>query len=62
MAIVRSGTIMTQNKNGNRIVILAGTATSNNQGGDREASIQRASSGRIVVIKNGEMVKSEPRR
>jgi hypothetical protein len=53
---------MNQTNIGNRIVVIAGTAPAIEKNGYREPVRKRATSRRLVVIKNGELVRSGPRR
>jgi hypothetical protein len=53
---------MSQSKNGNRVVVIAGTAPANESAGHREPAAQRPTARRIVVIRNGELVGGRPGR
>ncbi len=53
---------MNQIKMGNRVVIIAGTASTNEKTRYREANQERPTPRRIVVIRNGELVGSSSGR
>jgi hypothetical protein len=63
LAINRIGGIdMTQGKFGNRVVVIAGTATTSGNTDQGKTTEQRPNARRIVVIRNGELVGSRPGR
>jgi hypothetical protein len=53
---------MNQTKIGDRFVLIAGTAPASEKAAYRRPTTQRATSQRIVVIRNGELVNSRPGR
>jgi hypothetical protein len=53
---------MNPTKIDNRFVLIAGTAPASEKTAYRQPPTQRATSQRIVVIKNGELVGSRPGR
>jgi len=53
---------MNQTKIGNRLVLIAGTAPASEKAAYREPTTRRATSRRIVVIRNGEWVNNRPGR
>jgi hypothetical protein len=60
MALPRTGIVMNQNKIGNRIVVIAGST--NEKPGYWEPAKQRPKARRIVVIRNGKLVRSRRSR
>jgi len=62
LAIARTGTAMKQTKIGNRFIVIGRTAPATEKIAYREPTNQRATSQRIVVIRNGERVGSRPGR
>jgi len=61
-SITRRGIVMNQIKIGNRVVVIAGTATANEKSSHQGIPNQRPTARRIVVIKNSELVGSRPGR
>jgi hypothetical protein len=53
---------MKPTKTGNRFVVIGGPAPAAEKTARREPASQQATARRIVVIKNGELVGSRPRR
>ena len=53
---------MKQAKIGNRVIVIAGTTPATDKTANREPTHQRATPQRIVLIRNGELVRSRPGR
>lgn len=53
---------MNQIKMGNRVVIIAGTASTDEKPDNRQPTFQRISDRRSVVISNGQLVGRRPGR
>jgi hypothetical protein len=62
LAVARIGAAMKQTKIGNRVVVISGPAPAPEKVTRREPADQRATSRRIVLIKNGELVGGRPGR
>jgi hypothetical protein len=61
-AVARTGAAMNQTQIGNRVVVIRSTTPATEKVARREPTQQRATPHRIVVIRNGELVGSRPRR
>jgi hypothetical protein len=62
LAIARTGTAMKPNQIGNRVVVIGPSPPAAEKVAYREPTHRRATSQRVVVIKNGELVGGSPGR
>jgi hypothetical protein len=62
LLVARTGAAMKQTKTRNRVVVIGSPAPTTEKIARREPGDQQVTSRRMVVIKNGELVGSRPRR